>query len=121
MSADPVILSKTYTAHDKTFDRVILREPTYKEIYLDDLGRPRDWQQTATGSPVLVTYPSVVDAYLQRIVVEPGYECILGLNAVDAQKLEHAVCAFFLDTAALKTPSTSSSSASAGRRRKSKA
>jgi len=121
MPLDPIILSKKYTAHDKTFDRVVLREPTYKEIYMDDLGRPRDWQRTADGSPVLVTYPSVVDAYLRRIIVEPGYDCIAGLNAVDAQKLEHAVCDFFLDTTASKTPSTSSSSGSAGRRRRSKA
>ncbi len=100
MTQKTVQLSKKYTAHDKVFDSVTLREPTYKEIYMDELGRPRDWQRTTDGSPVLVTYSSVVDAYLQRIIVEPGYECISGLNAIDALKLEHAVCAFFLDTTA---------------------
>lgn len=119
--SEPVLLSKAYTVHEKTFDRVVLREPTYKETHMDDLGRPQDWQRTTDGSPVMVTYPSVVDAYLKRIIVEPGYDCISGLSAIDAMRLERAVCAFFLDTTASTKPSMSSSSGSAGRRRRSKA
>ncbi|WP_438752063.1 hypothetical protein [Pararhizobium sp. O133] len=87
-------LGQTYTVHDKVFSEVVLREPSYKEIFMDGLGRPQDWQPTPDGA-VVVTYPSVVDAYLQKIVVEPGYECLSGLAALDAIKLERAVCGFF--------------------------
>lgn len=91
-----VELSKEYTAHGKTFSEIVLREPTYSQIYRDGLGRPRDWQPTPHG-PMLVKYPEVVDAYLQRLCVNPGYECIDALNAVDSLRLEEAVAGFFLE------------------------
>ncbi|MBX5082165.1 phage tail assembly protein [Rhizobium lentis] len=95
--ADTIIkLSKSYTAHDKSFDAVTLREPTYSEIFRDGLGRPSDWQPSQHG-PMLVKYPEVVDAYLQRICVSPGYECIGALSAIDSLKLEEAVTSFFLE------------------------
>ncbi|NTF87495.1 phage tail assembly protein [Agrobacterium rhizogenes] len=121
MTQTIVPLSKRYTAHDKTFDKITLREPTYKEIYMDGLGRPQEWQPTSGGGAVMVTYSSVVDEYLQKLVIEPGYECIGALSAADAMKLERAVCVFFLDMPASTKPSTRSSSASAGRSRKSRA
>jgi hypothetical protein len=121
MTQTVVTLSKSYIAHDKTFDKITLREPTYKEIYMDGLGRPQEWQPTNGGGAVLVTYSSVVDEYLQKLVVDPGYECIGALNAADAMKLERAVCGFFLDMTASTKPSIRSSSGSAGRSRKSKA
>ncbi|MBY5407166.1 phage tail assembly protein [Rhizobium leguminosarum] len=94
MAETIVNLSKSYTAHEKSFDAVTLREPTYAEIYRDGLGRPSDWQPTQHG-PMLVKYPEVVDAYLQRICVSPGYESIGALNAIDSLKLEEAVTDFF--------------------------
>ncbi|MBY5763635.1 phage tail assembly protein [Rhizobium leguminosarum] len=94
MTETIVKLSKSYTAHEKSFDAVTLREPTYAEIYRDGLGRPSDWQPTQHG-PMLVKYPEVVDAYLQRICLSPGYESIGVLNAVDSLKLEEAVTDFF--------------------------
>ncbi|NTI92281.1 hypothetical protein G6L78_01415 [Agrobacterium rhizogenes] len=121
MSQTVVLLSKSYTAHNKTFNKITLRDPTYKEMYMDGLGKPQEWQPTSGGGGVFVTYSSVVDEYLQKLVVDPGYECIGGLNPVDSMKLERAVCGFFHDTTASTKPSTRSSSASAGRSRKSKA
>lgn len=94
MAETIVKLSKSYTAHEKSFDAVTLREPTYSEIYRDGLGRPSDWQPTPHG-PMLVKYPEVVDAYLQSICVSPGYESIGTLNAIDSLKLEEAVTDFF--------------------------
>ncbi|MBY5804082.1 phage tail assembly protein [Rhizobium leguminosarum] len=96
MTETIVKLSKSYTAHEKSFDAVTLREPTYSEIYRDGLGRPSEWQPTQHG-PMLVKYPEVVDAYLQRICVNPGYESIGALNAIDSLKLEEAVAGFFLE------------------------
>jgi hypothetical protein len=96
MTETIVKLSKSYTAHEKTFDAVTLREPTYTEIFRDGLGRPSDWQPTQHG-PMLVKYPEVIDDYLQRICLNPGYESIGALNAVDSLKLEEAVTGFFLE------------------------
>ncbi|RFB95226.1 hypothetical protein B5K11_09745 [Rhizobium leguminosarum bv. trifolii] len=96
MAETIVKLSKSYTAHEKSFDAVTLREPTYSEIFRDGLGRPTDWQPTQHG-PMLVKYPEVVDAYLQRICISPGYESIGALNAIDSLKLEEAVIGFFLE------------------------
>ncbi|MBB3608670.1 hypothetical protein [Rhizobium sp. BK602] len=121
MTQTVVPLSKSYTAHDKTFGKITLREPTYKEIYMDGLGKPQDWQPTGNGRAVLLTFPEVVDAYLQKIIVEPGYECISQLNPVDSLALEREVCGFFLVTTESKKPSTRSSSGSGGRSRKSTA
>lgn len=91
-----VPLSKPYTAGEKTFSSVSLREPTFQEIYMDGLGKPQDWQPTPNG-PMMVTYPAVINEYLQRLVVEPGYESITRLSAVDSLKLGTAICGFFLD------------------------
>ncbi|MBB2841465.1 UNVERIFIED_ORG: hypothetical protein GGE64_005248 [Rhizobium etli] len=96
MAEITVKLSRSYEAHGKTFHEVVLREPTYSQIYRENLGRPRDWQPTQHG-PMLVKYPDVVDAYLQRICISPGYECIDALNAVDSLRLEEAVAGFFLE------------------------
>lgn len=94
MAEIKVPLSKEYTAHEKTFNEIILREPTYVEITMKGLGRPQEWQRTDTGH-MLVTYPSVIDAYIKEILVSPGYEMISGLGTHDAIKLQDAVCDFF--------------------------
>lgn len=115
----PVPLSRKYTAHDKTFDKVMLRLPTYKEIYMDGLGKPFDFQMTANG-PIQVTYAEVVDGYLQQIVIEPGYDCIAGLEPLDAMALERAVCDFFRISTASKRSRTGSSSRPASTQKSSK-
>jgi len=89
-----VDLSKTYTVHDKKFSSIVLREPRYAEIFMEGRGKPREWQPSPHG-PVLVSYPGVVDSYLQKLIVEPGYDCIGELSTVDALKLEKAVLDFF--------------------------
>lgn len=89
-----VSLSKSYSAHDKQFSKITLREPRYHEIYMEGRGKPREWQPSPHG-PVVVTYPAVVDSYLQQIIVEPGYDCIANLNPVDSLALEKAVLDFF--------------------------
>ncbi|MDI7924598.1 phage tail assembly protein [Ferirhizobium litorale] len=87
-------LSKPYTVHDKTFASIKLREPRYREIFMEGRGKPREWQPSPHG-PVIVSYPAVVDSYLQELIVEPGYECIGNLDVVDALALEKAVLDFF--------------------------
>lgn len=102
---ETVKLSKSYTENGITFDSIDLREPTYKEIFRSGLGRPSDWQPTQHG-PMLVRYPEVVDAYLERICVAPGYEFIGCLGAIDSLKLEEAVVGFFRELPPSKTSQT---------------
>lgn len=89
-----VKLSQTYTAHDKVFDTITLREPTFSELFIDGLGRPFDFQPTPSGV-ARITYPEVVDRYAQTLITEPGYECITAISAVDALRLEAAIVDFF--------------------------
>jgi hypothetical protein len=90
-------LTRSYEAHGKTFDSVTIREPTYAITHIRGLGRPYDFQPSKEGM-IAVTYPTVVDEYLQQLVVEPGYECLSALSAIDALRLERAVCDFFTET-----------------------
>ncbi|MEO2038041.1 MAG: phage tail assembly protein, partial [Martelella sp.] len=113
-SMETVKLSKSYTVNGTTFDTVELREPTYKDIYMDGLGKPFEWQTTPNG-PVLLKLATVVDSYLQRLIKAPGYEFIHGLNAADSDRLEQAVIGFFTGAGKSSTGSaTSSSSTSDG-------
>ncbi|WP_327211994.1 hypothetical protein U8Q06_20905 [Rhizobium beringeri] len=104
-----VELTRSYEAHGKTFNVVTLREPTYATTHVEGIGRPYEYQPTK-GGVIAVTYPTVVDEYLQRLVVEPGYECIGQISAVDALRLERAVCDFFTEVRLPQTPPTGSSS-----------
>ncbi|CAD7036388.1 phage tail assembly protein [Pseudorhizobium halotolerans] len=109
-----VKLSKSYSAPDGTaFDTITLREPTYKDVFMDGLGQPREWQPVAGGS-ALLTYPERVDAYAQRLIVKPGYEFISGLTALDALRIEEAICGFFMEPKEQAKSETNSSSDSDG-------
>jgi hypothetical protein len=93
-------LTKTYIVHGKPFKSVKLREPTYADVYIDELGMPFEWQFTTGGTPMRIVFPKVIDNYVQRLAVEPTAESLTELSAIDAIKLEEAVCGFFTDTAA---------------------
>lgn len=106
-----VTLSRKYTVHGKTFDTVELREPTYKDVFMAGLGMPFEWQLSPNGSPMRVSYPLVVDAYIVRLATNPSAECLGELVAVDALKLEAALVGFFMELATTSpTQPTSSSS-----------
>ncbi|MNL82407.1 hypothetical protein D3C87_2097830 [compost metagenome] len=65
---------------------------------MSGLGKPQEMQPGPRGTTMLVSYPDVVDAYAQRLIVDPGYEYISGISALDALALERAICGFFLHT-----------------------
>ncbi len=94
-----VTLSRTYTANDKTFSTIDIREPTYADVFMSGIGAPRDIQPVAGGGIAFLSYPERFDQYLQRLIVSPGYEYISGVAAIDALKLEEAVYDFFRDPA----------------------
>ncbi|MEJ1928857.1 hypothetical protein WDZ92_01100 [Nostoc sp. NIES-2111] len=110
-----VPLTKRYEKPgDPPFDTIVLREPTYEDIFPSGLGMPMEVQPGPHGSRMVVSYPVTVDAYLQRLVVSPGYDAVRMLGPLDSIRLEKAVCGFFMDAADSTSPQTSSSSASDG-------
>jgi hypothetical protein len=107
MSSVTTKLSKSYSAHGKTFNSVTIREPRYSEMYQDGLGRPQELQPGPNGKPIVITYHSTVDAYLQKLIVEPGYDCISELSVLDAMELEITICDFFREQKVSKNSQTS--------------
>jgi hypothetical protein len=101
MARHVVELTQQYTAHDKVFDKVELRLPTYKDIFMDGLGVPEEWQPNGFGGSVLITDYACIGKYLQRLAVEPTAECLTDLGPVDSLRLERAVTGFFREP---KTP-----------------
>lgn len=97
MANATVKLSRSYSSPEGSFDSLELREPTYRDRHMDGLGAPAEWQASGGGQPVLLVYPSVVDAYVQRLLVSPKYEFIGALSASDAGRLERVVLDFFRD------------------------
>lgn len=98
MAEHVVNLSRRYEVPgSEPFDSVVLREPTYADVYMGGLGRPEEWQPGRGGSPVRIVFPEVVDAYLRKITVRPEYACLSALVANDAVKLEREICGFFRD------------------------
>lgn len=115
MAHTEVSLSKFYEMPGSVpFNRIVLREPTYEDIFPSGLGMPMEVQPGPQGGRMIVAYPVTVDAYLQKLVVSPGYDAVRVLGALDAIRLEKAVCGFFMDAADSSSPQTSSSSASDG-------
>lgn len=92
-----VTLTRQYEAGGTVFREVKLREPTYKEIFMEGRGRPQEWQRSDGGAPVLITYPNAIASYVEILAVEPGIESLTRLGAIDSIRLEKAVTGFFLD------------------------
>lgn len=105
-----VPLSKTYTGHDGPFSSVELREPTFKEIYIDGLGEPQQWQPSPSGQPILFTLPDVINSYVERLAVIPTADNLGQLNARDSLALAAKVKAFFtVEPEQTRSPTPSSS------------
>lgn len=114
MSRVIVPLSKSYPGHDGEFSSIELREPTYRDIYIDGLGEPQQWQPGPNGQPVLITLPDVINAYVDRLAINPTAENLASLNVQDSQALAAKVKGFFMVEPERKTSQTSSSSGSDG-------
>lgn len=114
MATVTVKLSRSYEKHDGSFNSVLMREPTYKEIFIEGRGEPQLWQPGPNNSTVLITLPEVIDSYVQILALEPSAESLAGLNAQDALALKKAVIGFFQPAETSSASPTSSSSGSAG-------
>lgn len=105
-----VKLSRRYQAHGDPFDSVTLREPTYKDIFMDGLGEPQQWQRGPNNIPVLITLPDVVDGYVQKLAINPTADELTMLGTRDALALQKAVLDFFREPPSPVTSQTGSSS-----------
>lgn len=114
MSRSTIKLSRRYEAHGKSFDEIVFREPTYAEIFIEGLGRPQEWQSDGNGKFLLLTFPDVIDRYVQRLAVEPSSDCLSELSAHDCMRIEKAICGFFLEPAKQPTSPPVSCSGSDG-------
>lgn len=94
-------LSRSYQGHGGAFSSVELREPTYKDIYVDGLGEPQQWQPMKDGTPVLLTLPDIIDQYVQRLAVNPTAESLTELGTQDSLAVAGAVIDFFRGSPAL--------------------
>lgn len=110
MAQKTVKLSQQYIVHQQVFDSVTLREPTLADIYIDGLGEPTEWQQSAAGVLVLLIRHEVIGEYIQRLAVNPTAECLTGLNPIDALRVGKAVRDFFTEAATPENAPTGSSS-----------
>lgn len=97
MAKTTVKLSRKYEAHGKIFDEVVFREPTYAEFFIEGLGRPQEWQSDGNGKFLLLTFPDVIDRYVNQLAVEPTADCLTGLSALDCMRVEKVICGFFLE------------------------
>lgn len=87
------------------FDEVRLRPPTYKEIFMDGIGEPRETHLVA-GQPMVVTHYEAIDRHLINICQSPRYDALSALEAHDAIDVAEAVCDFFMRQPELQKPST---------------
>lgn len=93
-----VKLSRSYEnphAGGTRFDSVVLREPTYSDVYASGLGRPFEFHPTPGGVMIVETRYQAIGEYIDRLAVEPPAECLSQLSAVDAMRLQRAITDFF--------------------------
>lgn len=109
-----VPLSRSYEGHEGPFSSIELREPTYKEIYIDGLGEPQQWQPGTNGHPMLITLPDIINAYVDLLAVKPTSDVLGQLNPKDSKALARTVIGFFQDAPAPTLSPTGSSSGSDG-------
>jgi len=117
---DKVIkLSRKYAAHDKIFDRIILREPKSRDYF--EIGEPLELHRAPDGSDgrYLVEHLDRIEAYAARLPKEPTAEALVDLDLVDAMALKEAITGFFIEARTLLNASTNSSGAQGSQSQKS--
>lgn len=92
-----VKLSTSYeNPFDKTrFDAVVLREPNFRDIYVEGIGAPEELQPNGHGGFIVITNYAAIASYAERLVVSPDHAAILDLGQKDAKAIERAICGFF--------------------------
>lgn len=92
-----VKLSRAYdNPFNKTmFDAIILREPTFRDIYVEGLGAPEELQPNGHGGVLVITNYDVIARYAERLVVSPDHAAIMELSQKDAKAVERAITSFF--------------------------
>lgn len=97
MAEITIKLSRAYdNPFDKTrFDSVTLREPTFRDIYVEGIGAPEELQPTVNGGFMVITNYDAIARYAERLVVKPDHAAVLDLDQRDAKAMERAITGFF--------------------------
>lgn len=104
MAGKTVKLSQSYTAHGKSFDTVVLREPKMKDLLA--LGEPWEAVSSADGNRVPVEHLDRVEAYINRLAVEPTADHLTELGLADALAVKAALGDFFIEASKPSPSST---------------
>ncbi len=106
MAEKIVELSRKYEVPGiEPFDKVRLRAPTYREIFINGIGEPREVHIVA-GQPMVVTHYEAIDGHLRNVCLSPSYDALAALEAHDAIEVANAVCDFFTQRPELPKPPT---------------
>lgn len=103
-----VKLSRSYSAHGKTFDAVTLRGPKMKDLLA--IGEPWEAVTNRDGTKVPIEHLDRIEAYIDRLASEPPADHLTELDLVDALAVKSALIDFFVEARPPSPPSTLSSS-----------
>lgn len=87
-------LSEIREGFNGKFDRVVVREPTLREVF--QFGEPIEVSRTKDGQVVAVEHLDVLKNYLDILIVEPDSAIqVSGLPLTDALRVKDAIVDFF--------------------------
>lgn len=92
-------LSKPFTLYNKRVDEIEIKEPTGGAYA--QLGEPRVLVHTNSGGGYLVEQPAVINAYLEKCLVNDLGGDVLNLMSLqDVMEIKDALLGFFTEAAA---------------------
>lgn len=104
-------LEKPITGHEGEIRKIVLREPTYREVMPN--GSPYQVHDTDDGQSVVLYDNEKIRAYAEACLIEPKESDLLKqLGLRDTMKLREAVLRFFLPPASADAGSATSQKSS---------
>ncbi len=111
-----VTLGTPIPGHKGPIDKVVIREPRAGDYF--ELGEPVIYTQSREGRLIGAEHTETVKAYLDRLIVEPKDQLVLGqMDLADSMKVKAAMMDFFINARlksfgidAISSSSTSESS-----------
>lgn len=102
-------LSQPILVHGGTASQIVVREPLAKDYF--SLGEPSVIARSKDGSFYSVESPEVLNAYVERCVVEPKDPLLLSqLSLADAMKIKGVIHGFFTEAQDVSFGKTATSS-----------
>jgi len=93
MKPSPLSLSRKYDAHGKVFEKI-----EFRAVKLDDylsIGEVSEVQPNGSKGLMVIEILPAIAEYIERLVIEPGYECLNDLDLNDQIALKDHIKDFF--------------------------